>query len=142
MTDRPDRPDRPRRPRRPRRRRSLIAIVAVVVLGVGLLSASALQGTFTYYRTPTELMSTAVRADQSVRLGGMVQPGSVRHHADVVRFVVTDGANDVRVVSHGTPPSTFRGGQGTVVVGHYVEGRIFRADSVEVRHSNQYRAAR
>ncbi|HET8604741.1 MAG TPA: cytochrome c maturation protein CcmE [Marmoricola sp.] len=133
---------RPARPRRTRRRRSVIALVAVVVLGVGLLSAAALQGTFTYYRTPTELMSTAVSSHESVRLGGLVQPGSVRHHADVVRFVVTDGANDVQVVSHGTPPSTFRGGQGTVVVGHYVDGKIFRADSVEVRHSNQYRAAR
>jgi cytochrome c-type biogenesis protein CcmE len=29
-----------------------------------------------------------------------------------------------------------------VVTGHYVDGKVFRADSVEVRHSNQYRAAR
>ncbi|HEU4567533.1 MAG TPA: cytochrome c maturation protein CcmE [Marmoricola sp.] len=128
--------------RRWTRRSTLGVVVAVVLLGVGLLSASALEGTFTYYKTPTELMGTAVRSDQSVRLGGMVQPGSVRHHGDVVRFVVTDGANNVDVVSHGTPPSTFRGGQGTVVTGHYVDGRTFRADSVEVRHSNQYRAAR
>jgi cytochrome c-type biogenesis protein CcmE len=117
-------------------------VVAVVLIGVGLLSASALQGTFTYYKTPSELMSTAVRSDESVRLGGMVEPGSVHYRGDVVRFVVTDGANDIAVVSHGTPPSTFRGGQGTVVTGHYVDGKVFRADSVEVRHSNQYRAAR
>ncbi|HET8561709.1 MAG TPA: cytochrome c maturation protein CcmE [Marmoricola sp.] len=128
-----------------RRRLSIGVLVTVVLLGVGLLSASALQGTFTYYKTPTELMGTAVRSDQSVRLGGLVEQGSVRHHGDTVRFVVTDGANDVDVVSHGTPPSTFRGGQGTVVTGHYVPGgpgHVFRADSVEVRHSNQYRAAR
>lgn len=133
-----------RRPRRrwTRRRVSLGVVVAVVLIGVGLLSASALQGTFTYYKTPSELMSTAVRSDESVRLGGMVEPGSVHYRGDVVRFVVTDGANDIAVVSHGTPPSTFRGGQGTVVTGHYVDGKVFRADSVEVRHSNQYRAAR
>jgi cytochrome c-type biogenesis protein CcmE len=136
----------PRRRRLTRRRLTLGLVVAVVLLGVGLLSASALQGTFTYYKTPTELLGTAVRSDQSVRLGGMVQPGSVHHHGDVVRFVVTDGANDIDVVSHGTPPSTFRGGQGTVVVGHYLgsraSGALFRADTVEVRHSNQYRAAK
>lgn len=117
--------------------------MAVVLLGVGLLSAAAMQGTFTYYKTPTELMGTAVRSDQSVRLGGLVEQGSVHHHGAVVRFVVTDGANNVDVVSHGTPPSTFRGGQGTVVIGHYLASQhLFRADSVEVRHSNQYRAAR
>lgn len=140
MTGRP----LPRRRRLTRRRLTLGVVVAVVLLGVGLLSASALQGTFTYYKTPTELMGTAVRSDQSVRLGGLVEPGSIRHHGDVVRFVVTDGANDVDVVTHGTPPSTFRGGQGAVVVGHLVDGRtsLFRADTVEVRHSNQYRAAR
>ncbi|HEY6935066.1 MAG TPA: cytochrome c maturation protein CcmE [Marmoricola sp.] len=131
-----------KRRRSGRRRWSLVALVGVLVLGVGLLSAAALQGTFTYYKTPSELMGTAVRSDQSVRLGGLVAPGSVHHRGDVVRFVVTDGANDIPVVSHGTPPSTFRGGQGAVVVGHYVDGKTFRADTVEVRHSNQYRAAR
>lgn len=142
MTTQPLPGRRPTRRRLTRRRLTLGVAVAVVLLGVGLLSASALQGTFTYYKTPTELMGTAVRSDQSVRLGGLVEPGTVRHHGDVVRFVVTDGANDIDVVSHGTPPSTFRGGQGAVVVGHYVDGRIFRADTVEVRHSNQYRAAK
>ncbi|WP_310963399.1 cytochrome c maturation protein CcmE [Nocardioides terrisoli] len=126
---------------RRRRRLPLLVVVIAVLAAAGLLSAAAMQGTFDYYRTPSELDANAVSSQQSVRLGGMVEPGSVHHHGAEVRFVLTDGAHDVVVVSHGTPPSTFRGGQGAVVIGHYIDGKVFRADSVEVRHSNQYRAA-
>ena len=124
------------RARRPGRA-PLVVLVVVAVVGVVLVAMSAMQGTLTYYRTPSELLSDPPA--QAVRVGGLVVAGTVIHHGATVRFVLTDGAHDVTVVTDGAPPATFRAGQGAVVEGHLLTGGLFRADQVIVRHSNQYR---
>jgi cytochrome c-type biogenesis protein CcmE len=110
----------------------------VLVAGVTLLCAAAMEGAFSFYETPTQLVVSPEGPNQSVRLSGLVVPGSVHRHGSVVRFVLTDGANDVHVVSHGIPPSTFRPGQDAVVQGHFDADHVFRADQLMVRHSNRY----
>jgi len=121
------------------RRTHLLLLGLVVAVGLVIVAVAALQGSLTYYRTPTDLVTTPPSTSESVRLGGLVTVGSVTHHGAVVRFVMTDGAHDVDVVTRGTPPSTFRGGQGAVVEGHVLAGGGFDATRVMVRHSNQYR---
>lgn len=109
-----------------------VALVALVVL-------SGMNDTLTYYRTPTEIAGSPPPAGESVRVGGLVTAGTVQHRGAVVRFVLTDGANDLDVVSRVAPPRTFRGGQGAVVEGHVLSDGVLRADRVVVRHSNEYR---
>jgi cytochrome c-type biogenesis protein CcmE len=113
-----------------------------VLAGVGLFAASAMKGTLTYYETPTDLVTRPPSTSQSVRVGGLVTAGTVHHHGPVVRFVLTDGAHDLPVVTDGTPPATFRGGAGAVVEGHVSGSGVFRATRVIVRHSNQYHPPR
>jgi len=117
----------------------LALLVAVVLVGVVVVVVAVLERSLTYYRSPTDLATRPPSTTESVRLGGLVSAGSVHHSGAVVRFVLTDGAHDVDVVTRGTPPSTFRGGQGAVVEGHVRVGGGFDAQRVLVRHSNVYK---
>lgn len=117
-------------------------LALVVAVAVAILTTAMSNGALMYYKTPSELLSAPASRGSTVRLGGLVVAGSVRRDGVHVRFVLTDGAHDVRVVSTTTPPSTFRGGQGAVVQGHLLPGGAFDAVQVEVRHSNQYRPPR
>ena len=53
-------------------------------------------------------------------------------------FTVTDGSQQLKVVSRDDPPSTVREGQGVVVEGHLGADGVFDGDQVIVRHSNEY----
>jgi cytochrome c-type biogenesis protein CcmE len=128
-------------PWRSGRRLPLVLLGLVAVAVIALVAVAGMQGTLSYYRTPTEIAGSPPPEHESVRVGGLVTVGTVHYHGSVVRFVLTDGASDLDVVSRGVPPSTFRGGQGAVVVGHVLRGGLFRADQVEVRHSNEYEPA-
>lgn len=114
----------------------LVLATALLVLA-GVLVAAALNHSLSYYRTPTELVSSP-QGDRSVRVEGLVVAGSVHHSGARVRFVITDGAHDLHVVTTEAPPATFQAGQGAVVEGHLLPDGVFRADQVMVRHSNQY----
>jgi cytochrome c-type biogenesis protein CcmE len=123
-----------------RGRRPTVAVVvlaAAVLVLTGVLVAAALNHSLSYYRTPTQLV-TSPQGDRSVRVGGLVVAGSVHHTGARVRFVLTDGAHDLHVVTTDAPPATFRAGQGAVVEGHLLPDGVFSADQVMVRHSNEY----
>ena len=124
---------------RSRRRALLLGLVVAAALTV--LAVAAMEGTFTYDRTPTELAAHPTGAGQSLRLSGLVVPGTVHRHGAQVRFELTDGAHDVTVRSSTAPPSDFRAGQGAVVEGVMKQPGVFQAQRVLVRHSNQYRPA-
>jgi cytochrome c-type biogenesis protein CcmE len=128
-----------RQPLRPRARLAVVA--AVGVAAVGVLGLSGLDDSLVYYRTPSEVSAQAPPPEERVRLGGMVEPGSVRHESDTVRFVLTDGASDITVVHRGDPPGVFQEGQGALVEGTFAEDGVFRSDLLVVRHSNEYRGS-
>ena len=125
--------------RRPSRRHRLL-LVGVLAVAILIVAMSALKGTLTYYRTPTELKQQGPTGQQ-VRLSGLVEPGTVRQNGGGVTFVITDGATNLTVDSTAEPPDTFRAGQGALVIGRLQSTNVFRATEVVVRHSNQYRAA-
>lgn len=126
--------------RQPLRLRARLAVLAVVgVAAVGLLWLSGLDDSLVYYRTPSELSPVASPPEERVRLGGMVKPDSVRYEGDTVRFVLTDGAQDITVAHRGDPPGVFQEGQGALVEGSLAADGVFRSDLLVVRHSNEYR---
>ncbi|MEX0429326.1 cytochrome c maturation protein CcmE [Nocardioides sp. DS6] len=123
-------------PRGWRARLPLLVLVLAVVVAVSLLATAGAEGTLTYYRTPSELL--AAPSSHQVRLGGLVVDGSIHRHDGTVRFALTDGKQQVEVVSRTVPPQTFRAGQGAVVNGTLDDRGVFEARSVVVRHDNQY----
>lgn len=118
-------------------RLAVVGVVAVAALGV--VAASGLDDSLVYYRTPSELSAQPAASDQRLRLGGMVQPGSVSRDGTAVRFVLTDGAADVTVVHRGDPPGVFQEGQGALVEGTFGPDGVFRSDFLVVKHANEYR---
>jgi len=112
--------------------------IAAVVLGVLLFGN--LNDNLVYYLTPSEALAS--RADfpdgHRFRLGGLVEPGSVRRWAGGVGFTLTDGRRSVPVTHQGAPSQLFREGVGVVVEGSWAGDR-FRSDTMLLKHDENYR---
>ena len=122
-----------------RRRLSIFLVAApALLLAVGL-SLYALKGQAIYFYTPAQLIAANVPAGQTVRLGGLVKPGTVVHHPDgTVDFTVQDKLKDVAVVYKGELPDLFREGQGVVCEGVLAAGDRLTATQVLAKHDEKY----
>src|SRR5437764_11434951 len=103
-----------------RKQRRLILIgsaLGVLALAVGLI-LGALKDSIVFFNSPTDLVDKHVAPGARVRLGGLVQTGSVARSEGLgVRFDVTDGNRTVPVIYQGLLPDLFREGQGIVAEG-------------------------
>jgi cytochrome c-type biogenesis protein CcmE len=119
----------------------LIGVLCVVAgLGVAaLLASQAFRENLMYFYTPSDLMAAESVPDRRLRLGGMVETGSVqRGEGLIVNFVVADCAEAVPVEYEGILPDLFREGQGIVAMGHWNAGGRFIADEVLAKHDENY----
>jgi len=65
--------------------RLLLALLALAaLLAAGLIAASALREEASYFYTPTTLAKDNPEIGKAIRIGGMVQPGSIKRDADGV----------------------------------------------------------
>lgn len=126
-----------------RRRAALAVAVVIIVAAFGFLLYGGIDKNVVFFLTPQELLARGTAAyDVPVRLGGLVQPGSVAWDADKLdlRFVVIDSSGQaVKVHSTGAPPQMFRDGMGVVVEGRYHPNGVFESTNLMVKHSNEYR---
>jgi cytochrome c-type biogenesis protein CcmE len=120
------------------KRGRVILALAVIVGSIGWVAFKGLTNNLVYFVTPTELL-TRGNVGERVRLGGLVDPGSVQHEGRTIQFVVTDGSTRLTVIDTGGVPSLFREGQGVVVEGTYGSDGAFHADTVLVKHNGVYR---
>lgn len=125
----------------------IVALVAMALAGGALWFVSSGMGGLSkdlvYYWSPTELVQAGNKAyAATVRLGGQVEPGSVKwdDKSQKLDFRMTDGTTTVSVSASGAPPQMFREGIGVVVEGDYEKDGVFHTDRVMVKHSNEYRA--
>lgn len=136
-------PSRPARPgRRMTRKQFRLAIIgtagAVLVLAAALVLV-ALRDRIVFFYGPTEIAQKGVAPGTRLRLGGLVEKGSVeRGNGRHVAFAVTDGTSTVKVSYDGLLPDLFREGQGVVTEGVFEGGGHFRADSVLAKHDETY----
>lgn len=117
----------------------LVPVALAGIVAIGILAASNLGSSLVYYKTPTEVVRGGPHPTQRIRLGGLVQEGSVRRTLSGVAFLLTDGVTTVPVQNTGTPSGVFAAGRGAVVEGTW-NGRTFASDSIVVKHSNEYRS--
>ena len=126
-----------------RRRAALVVGVAIILAAFGFLLYGGIDKNVVFFLTPNELLERGTAAyDVPVRLGGLVQPGSVKWDAEKLdlRFVVMDsGGQAVNVHSSGAPPQMFRDGMGVVVEGRYHRNGVFESTNLMIKHSNEYR---
>jgi cytochrome c-type biogenesis protein CcmE len=123
------------------KKRRRLALLLVCGLGVGsaaALTLMAFRQNLMYFVSPTDLAKANYDGRQ-VRLGGLVQQGSVkRNEAALVTFKVTDGKSAVPVTYKGILPDLFREGQGVVVLGAAGTDGVFRASEVLAKHDENY----
>lgn len=125
----------------PRRRRMLAMSLGLLSLaGATLLVLAALEQNLLYFYTPTQIAAGEAPAGQRLRVGGLVERGSVRRAAGSleVRFDVTDLERKISVSYTGVLPDLFREGQGVVAHGTVDGDGLFRASEVLARHDENY----
>jgi cytochrome c-type biogenesis protein CcmE len=121
------------------RRLTLIGIALAVVGCAAALALYALSDSIVFFYGPTEVLQKHPAAGTRMRIGGLVQAGSlVRSEGQTARFVITDNANTVAVTYQGMLPDLFREGQGVVAEGVLEAPGVFHAESVLAKHDERY----
>jgi cytochrome c-type biogenesis protein CcmE len=124
--------------RRQRRLTAIGAAGAVLALAAGLV-LFALRDQIVFFYSPMEITEKDLAPGTRVRLGGLVEDGSIERKSDGgVRFAVTDTAKSVTVDFHGILPDLFREGQGVVAEGMLQADGSVTADSVLAKHDERY----
>jgi cytochrome c-type biogenesis protein CcmE len=110
-----------------------LAVAAAFVL-------TAFRENLVFFFTPSQIAANEVPHGRAFRIGGMVEPGSVKRQPDgvTVQFMVTDTAKSVKVVYRGILPDLFREGKGVVTQGKLGPDGTFVASEVLAKHDENY----
>lgn len=108
-------------------------------LAVGLVMY-AMRGNINLFYPPAEVAAGKAPVSVPIRVGGMVEEGSVRRSDNSleVSFVVTDFTASVPVVYTGILPDLFGEGQGAVATGKLSEAGVLEATEVLAKHDENY----
>ena len=117
--------------------------VAVIVAGVGLaatLAFIAIGENMLYFFSPTQVKNGEAPSERTLRVGGLVVPGSVKREQGslTVEFDLTDNRESLTVRYTGILPDLFREGQGIVATGALQPTGTFIADEVLAKHDEKY----
>ena len=118
----------------------LVLIALAALIGAGLLAAWALRNQASYFYLPAQMASNPPEAGRAVRLGGMVEGGSLKTAPDgvTINFVVGDGKARVPVRFKGITPDLFKEGSGVVAEGRIAPDGVFVADNLLAKHDEKY----
>ncbi len=117
----------------------LVGLALVALLGAVLLAMWGLSDRAAYFVTPTDIAAGKAAGGKAIRLGGMVEQGSLTRDPDgvTIGFVVSDLKAKTRVRYRGITPDLFREGSGVVAEGR-IEGGTFVADNILAKHDERY----
>ncbi|GAA3887503.1 cytochrome c maturation protein CcmE [Sphingomonas limnosediminicola] len=117
----------------------LVAAAAFALLAAVLLAMWGLKDRASYFFTPADIAAGKATDGQAMRLGGMVERGSIKREPDgvTIRFIITDGKARTPVTYRGIVPDLFREGSGAVAEGH-LQNRTFVADTILAKHDERY----
>lgn len=118
----------------------LAALALFAVGGSALLAMSGLKDRAAYFYAPEDVARGAAPVGRSARLGGMVQPGSLKRARDgvTISFIVADTAARVPVRFSGIAPDLFREGSGVVAEGRFLADGSFAAENLLAKHDERY----
>jgi cytochrome c-type biogenesis protein CcmE len=122
------------------RRRLLALAVAAPILAIAVgLSLYAMGDAAVFFYSPSDAKAKGVPAGKTIRIGGLVQRGSVRKLSDGrVEFTVSDNRQLAPISYRGDLPDLFREGQGIVAQGAFDKAGVFEAREVLAKHDENY----
>lgn len=126
-----------------RGRAKFIAGGGVIAGALAYMIYAGITQSAVYFVTPSELTAAPVTG-KAYRVGGLVQPGSLRWEPRSLdlTFMLSDGKAGVTVRHKGTPPDLFAEGRGAVVEGTWVPEGYVKASQILAKHSEEYQAPR
>jgi cytochrome c-type biogenesis protein CcmE len=124
---------------RKQRRLTIIGCaLGVLALAVALV-LNALRDSIVFFSTPSMVSEQHIAPGRRFRLGGLVQPGSLKRGDNLaVTFEVADSNAKLPVAYKGILPDLFREGQGVVAEGTLDASGVFKADTVLAKHDETY----
>ncbi|HEX7693549.1 MAG TPA: cytochrome c maturation protein CcmE [Sphingomonas sp.] len=126
---------------KPKHQRMWLAGLALLaVAGAALLALSGLKDQAAFFYAPSDVKKQGLPLGRAVRLGGLVEAGSVRRAADgvTIDFIVTDGQASTPVTFKGIPPDLFREKSGVVAEGQFQPDGSFVATNLLAKHDEKY----
>ena len=124
---------------KPRHKKFMWIALGLAALGVATaLVLTAFNKNLVFFFTPSQVMANEAPVGRTFRIGGMVEPGSVKRDGVEVRFTVTDTAKSMPVVYRGQLPDLFKEGKGVVAQGQLGPDGIFTAREVLAKHDENY----
>jgi cytochrome c-type biogenesis protein CcmE len=117
-----------------------VVLAVVVLIAAAILATWALRNQASYFYVPSQIVRDPPARGQSVRLGGMVEKGSIVTRPDgvTIEFVVGDGVARVPVRFKGIVPDLFVAGSGVVAEGRMQADGTFLADNLLAKHDENY----
>ncbi len=124
---------------KPRHKRIAMIVGGLAALGVATTFVlNALDSNIAFFITPSEIAAGKAPQGKLFRVGGMVKEGSLKRDNLTVSFVITDTAQDVKVVYTGILPDLFKEGKGAVALGRMNPDGTFNATEVLAKHDENY----
>jgi cytochrome c-type biogenesis protein CcmE len=118
-----------------------MAAIALGLVALGVATALVLQAfqkNLVFFFSPTQVAAKEAPLGRTFRIGGIVEPGSVKRDGVEVRFAVTDTAKTIPVLYRGSLPDLFREGKMVVAQGQLGTDGTFQAREVLAKHDENY----
>jgi cytochrome c-type biogenesis protein CcmE len=122
-----------------KQRRLYFVLLGLLALGgATALVLTAMSDTLVYFYTPSQMAGKSIGPGRRLRIGGLVEQGSVVRQESTVTFTITDLTATLPVTYTGVLPDLFREGQGVVAEGRLERDGIFHASEVLAKHDEKY----
>ena len=122
-----------------KQRRIQVIVITIIALALSTaLIGYAMRDGINFFRSPSDVLLQLPDKNETFRIGGLVQEGSlVRGYGAVINFNVTDGNKSLLVEYSGILPDLFAEGQGMIATGNFVDGK-FIASEILAKHDENY----
>src|SRR5271166_7074624 len=117
------------------------SVTVVILLAMGYLAYTGVQESKSYYVTIKELRGMGDSAyTRRLRVGGNVQPGSIKRTGSRVEFVMVENDQFLNVVYSGTeaPPDTFKDKSQALAEGSFGHDGVFHAKQLQAKCASKY----
>ncbi|WP_336294067.1 cytochrome c maturation protein CcmE [Bartonella sp. CB169] len=124
---------------RKKKRLLIILLYCLIIAVAAIFIMYAMRNTVSFFRMPSEITEEDILTGRSLRLGGVVEKGTVEYFGERgVTFFVTDNAKREKVIFNGILPDLFREGQGIIVEGHFNKRGFFIGTRILAKHDETY----